>query len=398
MASIDKWTKKKAAASNGGAGMCKYIDYEEKKRLSRLANVRGSVNQAMKHNSWQASLLEKRRKEQIKQRKIDNAKKKNGKKKGFEVDTSASSSGTEFTKCGLKLKLSSQPSTSATTASKKSREVLAAAAKRENDILANKPLVSQFARDSIELNRRKNATNRKKPSSLPTNKPSNGIINMKKANTTKNKVGEKKATVPPNKKDSDEAAATVRAKAGSKGKENGDSNNADTKQILAEGKILLRRKSTTKKKTSDSYYMDFESLKREHADAISMLKQLDEENKRLFVKKDEAVDDSNAYAATFGWAGGEDSSEELEHEHVDESIVPVSVPEGLLNATHLSIDIDNNNEEYDVEVKDEAQVGGDNDAIDTDDDDDDDSERTSSYYNDDSVLSLDTHEEADRES
>jgi len=226
--------------------------------------------------------------------------------------------------------------------STKSREVAAAAAKRENDILANKPLVSQFARDSIELNRRKNVTNRKKeeakPSSSLPNKPSNGNINKKKVTTTKNKVCEKKAAAPADKKDpADEATTAVRAKAGGKGKENGDSN-ADT--ILAEGKILMRRKSTTKKKTSDSYYMDFESLKREHADAISMLKQLDEENKRLFVKKEDAVDDSNAYAATFGWAG-EDDSEELGQDV--ESIVPVSVPEGLLDATHLSIDIDNNN-------------------------------------------------------
>jgi hypothetical protein len=70
-----------------------------------------------------------------------------------------------------------------------------------------------------------------------------------------------------------------------------------------------------------------------------MLKQLDEENKRLFVKKEDAVDDSNAYAATFGWAGEDDS----EVGQDVESIVPVSVPEGLLDATHLSIDIDNNN-------------------------------------------------------
>ena len=272
-----------------------------------------------------------------------------------------------------------------------------AAAKRENDILANKPLVSQFARDSIELNRRKNVTNRKKeeakPSSSLPNKPSNGNINKKKVTTTKNKVCEKKAAAPADKKDpADEATTAVRAKAGGKGKENGDSN-ADT--ILAEGKILMRRKSSTKKKmTSDSYYMDFESLKREHADAISMLKQLDEENKRLFVKKEDAVDDSNACAATFGWAGGEDGSEELLGQDVDESIVPVSVPEGLLDATHLSIDIDNNDEEYDVDIKDEAeaQVGSDNDAIDNDDDDDD-SERTSSYYNEDIVPYLDSHEE-----
>ena len=95
---IDTWTKKKAAASNGGAGMCKYIDYEEKKRKERLRNVRGSVNQSMQHNSWHATQLEKRRKEQLRQRKID-AKKKNRRKKGFQVDTGRTPY--EFTKCGL---------------------------------------------------------------------------------------------------------------------------------------------------------------------------------------------------------------------------------------------------------------------------------------------------------
>jgi hypothetical protein len=358
---MDEWSKKKLAASHGGRGMVKYIDYEEQKRLSRLRNVRGSINQSMQHNSWQASQLEKRRKEQIRQRKKKmDAQKRAAEKKVFQVDTGCAATPYEFTKCGLKLRL--EKSSSTASAPVKNREV-----KREADKPATKPLMSQYAKDSIELNRRKHALAQKnnlskRKEEIKANKQSSGTSVKKEDTDTKKNVVTTQNKDSTNKsvnlvRDNSGSSNNSNSSSGSEGKENGGNQNQEqekiAKQTLAEGKLLLQRKKT-KKKSTDAYFMDFESLKREHAHAIEMLKQLDEENKRLFARRN--------------GEGGEIrrtvEEEEDGIDEVDESLA-VTLPEGMLHATHLSIslhDIEDNDLQDDLEVGFEPEAESDNDS------------------------------------
>jgi len=303
--------------------MCKYIDYEETKRLSRLRNVRGSISLLQQHNSWQALQLQKRRSEQIRQRKKDeNAKKKDEEKKGFQVDTGSTATPYEFTKCGLKLNLSSQ-------ANRRGADVVKEEMSQPES--SKQPLMSRFARDSIELNRRKNAPSEKKIASLK-----DGGTNEKNKQAKKDVkpivVRNKNSNEPISDGETNNAGRSNSSR--SEGKENDEANQNQTcgnavEQPLIEGKLLLKRKKTRKKSTA-LYFMDFESLKREHADAILMLKQLDEENKRLFVTEhEENVDEEIA-----NWANEDNEV------RIDESIVAdVILPDGLMHATHLSISL-----------------------------------------------------------
>ena len=371
---MDEWSKKKKAASNGGRGMCKYIDYEEQKRLSRLKNIRGSVNQSMQHNSWQASQLEKRRKEQIRQRKREA--KKRAEKKEFQVDTGCAATPYAFTKCGLKLRLDKSK------APEKSRTEAKREANTDKPVSKQLPLVSQYAIDSIELNRRKPAPSQKnvtkRKEDIKLNKHSGGGLEVgpdagratnskkKDINTKSNAVTQKQAKEDSNKSSNlvrDNTRSSNSNSSSSEGKENGDNpnrsnesknENAEAKQTLTKGKLFLHKKQPMKKST-DSYFMDFESLKREHADAIEMLKQLDEENKRLFVRKDGGVLDLDAE-----WTK-EEEDDDINEDAVEKSLA-VTLPEGMLHATHLSIslhDIEDNDLQDDREVgtKPEAEVG-----------------------------------------
>lgn len=389
---MDEWLKKKKAASNGGLGMSKFVDYAEQKRLSRLKNIRGSINQSMQHNTWQASQLEKRRKEQIRQRKREA--KRRAEKKGFQVDTSCAATPYEFTKCGLKLRLEKS---SSTTAPEKSRTKVKREANNADEPEKKQlPLVSQYAIDSIELNRRKPAPARenvtKRKEDIKVCKQSGGGLkvgpcpdagrtmnSMKKKEGTINSIKKKEETtskIKPNaiqrqqNKDSNisvnlardnsrssDSSSSRSSRGSSEGKENGDNSNrskvsdsdgVEAKQTLPKGKLSSQKKKPTKKST-DSYFMDFASLKREHADAIEMLKQLDEENKRLFVKKD-----GGGFNFHAEWTKGQEEKEE----DVGEESLAVTLPEGMLHATHLSIslhEIEDDNLQDDGEV--DAKLG-----------------------------------------
>lgn len=365
--------------------MCKYIDYEEQKRLSRLKNIRGSIN--IQHNSWQANQLEKRRKEQIRQRKRDEEAKKRRrraaetakKKGGFLVDTTATGTAPyEFTKCGLKLRLE-KSSSSTTTASASGPEKRRTDANTDNKS-ENKQqltLVSRYAIDSIELNRRKpphvrkkNVTKRKEQSCGPD--ASGRAMNAKKKEGTKNiKPGATQKQPQPNSSQTANSGSSSSSST-SKGKENGDNPNRSSNQSsdseyttkacneqtsLTKGKLLLQKKKQINKKSSESYFMDFESLKREHADAIEMLKQLDEENKRLFVRKDGDGLDVDAK-----WTDEEEEERENVNDDdddvVEESSAVITLPEGMLCATHLSISLhDSIGDDYLQEQDDRQEVG-----------------------------------------
>ncbi|KAL7486510.1 hypothetical protein ACHAW6_012123, partial [Cyclotella cf. meneghiniana] len=99
---MDKWTKKKRAAEScGGKGMTKFVDSTEARRLSRLKNTKSSIGTKMTHSGWQKNQIEKRRKEQLRQRKEKANQKPIG--EGIRVDTSIQPC--DYTKTGLKLKL-----------------------------------------------------------------------------------------------------------------------------------------------------------------------------------------------------------------------------------------------------------------------------------------------------
>ena len=367
---MDEWSKKKKATASGGRGMCKYIDYEEQKRLSRLKNIRGSIN--IQHNSWQANQLEKRRKEQIRQRKREA--KRRAEKKGFQVDTGCAATPYEFTKCGLKLRLEKSSSTKAPEKRRTEAKRDANTDKPESKQL---PLVSKYAIDSIELNRRKPAPARKNV----TQKQSCGTKKKADTNNIKPHATQKQQ------KDSSKTANLARDNnsrscSSGEGKENGDnpnrSNESDGEnaqacnQTLAKGKLLQKKKSI--KKSTESYFMDFESLQREHADALSMLKELDEQNKLLFVRKDEGFDIDTK------WSEEEDEEEDATDDAVEESSAVITLPEGMLHATHLSIslhDIEDDDQEQhtqEVGVKPEAAL-----CVDLDDEFDDKFEAGHSY-------------------
>mmetsp|Transcript_5098 Transcript_5098/g.7773 ORF Transcript_5098/g.7773 Transcript_5098/m.7773 type:complete len:427 (+) Transcript_5098:237-1517(+) len=378
---MDEWLKKKKAASNGGLGMSKFVDYSEQKRLSRLKNIRGSINQSMQHNTWQASQLEKRRKEQIRQRKREA--KRRAEKKGFQVDTGCATP-YEFTKCGLKLRLEKS---SNTTAPEKSRTKT----KRETNNADEPerkqlPLVSQYTIDRIELHRRKpvpaqknvNVTKRKED--VKVSKPFGGGLKVGPCPDAGRTMDSKKkeANIKPNAtqrqyKDSNTSVNLARdnsrssdssssrcSSSSSEGKENGDNSNrskesdgVEAKQTLPKGKLSVQKKKPAKKST-DSYFMDFASLKREHADAIEMLKQLDEENKLLFVKKDGGGLDFDAE-----WTKGQKEKAEDVNDDAGEESLAVMLPEGMLHATHLSISLHEIEDDdlHDREVDANAKLG-----------------------------------------
>ena len=336
--------------------MCKYIDYEEQKRLSRLRNIRGSINQSMQHNSWQASQLEKRRKEQIRQRKREA--KRRTEKKGFQVDTGCAATPYEFTKCGLKLRLAEKTSSSVPV----KRGVKG---KKETDrdkaaTTKSLQLVSQYAIDRIELNRRKpvpaekNVTKRKDDVNLKMHSSVHDV-KMKKDSIIKPKVNRKEVktkdsnpeTFP---QDFSRSSSSSNSDSSSEGKENGDNpnqgqpednknSNIETRQQTRGKPVMLSKK--TKKKSIDSYFMDFDSLKREHADAIEMLKQLDEENKRLFGKKDAVglgLDINVNLNAELTKAKEQEETDDVVPDEAEQSF-DVTLPEGMLHATHLSISL-----------------------------------------------------------
>ena len=85
--------------------MTKYIDLKETKRLERLKTVKSSIgiSSLTSHSGWQKSQIEKRRRDQVRQRKMKTAGKPLG--DGIKVDMQVKREDAQ-TKCGLKLKMS----------------------------------------------------------------------------------------------------------------------------------------------------------------------------------------------------------------------------------------------------------------------------------------------------
>ena len=86
--------------------MQKYIDSNEARRLSRLNNIKSSIGSKMQHNGYLKIQTERRRKEQLRARKME-AKNRKHIGNGIHVDTSISKADA-VSKCGLKLKVTQE--------------------------------------------------------------------------------------------------------------------------------------------------------------------------------------------------------------------------------------------------------------------------------------------------
>lgn len=222
---MDSWSKKKASETCGGMGMAKYIDASETKRLSRLRNVKSSISLSnmTSHSGWQKDQIEKRRRDQVRRRKKEAKIAPLG--DGIKVDTQVKREDA-LTACGLKLKMSTEMTTE-----KKSQP-------------KPKPFVSR---------------------GFPQNKiPSNNRVGFNKNKTE---------PPPAPDRESPEVARQAKPKQQQQQQQQNNSFRSSGKE-----NTMVSQKKFTKKDTSKHYYsMDIGSLRREHAEAISMLEEL---NKR----------------------------------------------------------------------------------------------------------------------
>lgn len=203
--------------------MSKYIDSNETRRLSRLKNVKSSIGSKISHNGWLKKQIEKRRIENLRQRKEEAKRKPIG--DGIQVDTKVSKSDA-VSKCGLKLKVTMKQ--------------------------------GQIIRDSS----RRKTTYRKstvdKPSTLDE-APQRKQLDWTSATRPKKYVPRRAN----NDKENNHHATTEESNC----------------NITADHEGRMKKGSSN---TSKKYFMDIDSLRREHANAIKMLEELDinEGNKR----------------------------------------------------------------------------------------------------------------------
>ena len=235
--------------------MLKFIDVKETRRLSRLKNVKSSIGSTISHNGWLKKQIEKRRIEKLRQRKDEAKKKPIG--DGIQVDTKISKSDA-VSKCGLKLKMTNTQEESSrnsyrrmTNQVEKSTNVPALMEKETQAL--NLSAASLQRRDQTSI-LRKHSTNQ------PTDRTSSTKLN--------GSIG---------------CGSERRPCRVNKGKENNHYRENPYKN-KSHHEDAVEHMGTTKKRSTASkhFYMDIVSLRREHADAIKMLEELDinEGNKR----------------------------------------------------------------------------------------------------------------------
>jgi hypothetical protein len=278
---MDNWTKKKRAAESfGGQGMTRYIDSNEARRLSRLKNVRSSIGGTMsQHSGWQRAQIEKRRREQLRQRKKQAKKKPLG--DGIRVDTGIHPC--DYTKTGLKLKLD-QPSTTKQIVKEKALSSLSRLqtlqTRKDNSVKGYGPRKLNAAPKQEDYSSREvtpadvcllddgaivllQVKERIKDLSVSTTANKNAQPNKKKTNKTRSSG---QTSILKNKYQSDE------------GKEN-DDNSFDHQPMLQSSRTSNKKPEP---KRHFQLLTDINSLKREHVEALNMLQELDgrEENRR----------------------------------------------------------------------------------------------------------------------
>ncbi|KAL7541846.1 hypothetical protein ACHAXR_011292 [Thalassiosira sp. AJA248-18] len=326
---MDKWSKKKASETCGGLGMSKYIDSNEARRLNRLKTIKSSIGSKVAHNGWQKQQIEKRRKEQIRQRKKDAKKKQTG--DGIQVDTKISKSDA-VSKCGLKLKV-----IAADPASGKIRQ------KKEASQNTQRPRLLDPKKQTDTNRSKANAVQGYHVSSLGDRSNVAGINSDIKRGTQKYDSKQKKLPVDEGKENSDNSAN----KEPLNSKDSGlDVPKEDTRRVP-------KRQDITKK----HFHMDIDSLRREHADAIKMLEELDksEGNRRRSLDSDNS-DNSSYYDRSaspegiYNQSAFDDNHRDnntLDDEFVrdcscaqkENDAMGEDLPSSFLNMSHLSISI-----------------------------------------------------------
>ena len=260
--------------------MTKYIDSNEQRRKNRLKNTKSSIGSTMtSHSGWQKSQIEKRRKEQLRQKRRDAKKKQLG--TGIEVENKVSKSDA-VSKCGLKLKVidDTDPAGGRVQEEKKTR-------------LPPQIEASQKIQSNLRLNQPKQVP--KKQTDFKDRSIKNvGLPRLGDTSTANNSK-----SVGPNQRRQGAAHNNQRFPA-DEGKENSDNsanNKTDdsapnglkkpTEVIKDTGHAAVPKRQTGAKKYFTGLH-SIESLRAEHADAIKMLEDLDkkENNRRKSLDSD----------------------------------------------------------------------------------------------------------------
>lgn len=313
--------------------MSKYIDSNEARRLNRLKHVKSSIGGSMGHNGWQKQQIEKRRREQLRQRRRAAKKKPLG--DGIRVDTKVSKSDA-ISKCGLKLKVQQD----ADGGNKARARKEASGPPRE---------ASHKTGPGLPLNRRRYN---------PTKQTDGSNASDDRAAMKRNSIQKPK----PAKQAPRKHVSNTRFR-GDDGKENSD-NSANNKRPRVSKEAPRADAAPRRVPPSKKYFMDIDSLRREHADAIRMLEELDKcegEKRRSLGSSEGNSFDLRSFDLGYDGRGGgpgqspahhaskpldgdleEDCSDSLgarEELGALEREGPHGVTESFLNMTHLSISL-----------------------------------------------------------
>lgn len=327
--------KKKAAETCGGIGMAKYIDTDEARRLTRLKSIKSSISNNFKHNDWQAQRIEKRKRERLRQQKEEAKQKPLG--NGIHVDTKVSKVDA-MTKCGLKLKLKYVKNKQASEGLVEGRGL----EEEEMEKTMSEPAVLQ----SKSVRRDTFGPMKRDVTKVSTHPAIHYPMNKQEASTKSPVWIKKEKKAPPRMNDD--------------GKENTpesiNSNkdcSAATTQKTKKTNITLHDIHTSSK--PKSYFLDINSLKREHEDALKILAELGmTEDKSQSLEAEFSVNDNVT----------QQEGNSIHSEEGSEQDIEAAVSESFLNMSHLSTSLvhrnslDGSSYSYDDEDEDAGNSGG----------------------------------------
>ena len=319
--------------------MEKYIDSNEARRLSRLNNIKSSIGSKMQHNGYLKIQTERRRKEQLRARKME-AKNRKHIGNGIHVDTSISKADA-VSKCGLKLKVTQENT---------ARQVSSRVHQEKKKVEAKKPSTRRRF-----VPKKKQAVHVEEEASLPLLKDRLKVSDVGNNNSTNIRSKQPKQLAPIQSKPIQRKSLIHQRRRVEDGKENSDnSNSSSNNQELPRNKPDLsavhKGASTTSPK---KYFMDIDSLRREHADAIKMLEALDKNEGQRRRRSLDSSAESNASFASYNSVNNTLDDEFVQDcssrsPYADEVVVgrndtnndaPHTVTESFLDMTHLSISL-----------------------------------------------------------
>lgn len=243
--------------------MSKYIDSNETRRLSRLKNVKSSIGSKMSHSGWLKRQIEKRRLDKLRQQKEEAKRKPLG--NGIQVDTKISKSDA-VSKCGLKLKVTKEQGEMSSTAlrSRTTQEKPAMEAPRWEVRDKSSDICRSNSRISVDLKTNSSGVS---STSAPVH---DSTFSMRKQPPTK----PTKRTSFTRLNDHDSLGCGSNQQSSQKENKRHHCNSTNVESIH---KDVVEHSGSTKKSstTSKKFFMDIDSLRREHASAIKMLKELD---------------------------------------------------------------------------------------------------------------------------